>query len=240
MRQAVMAGLMVLAVLASGALAADEAAVELKSNDQRMSYSLGLQVGESLKNFGMPLDLKAFFDGVTDKFESKKVKLTDEEIETLRQEFVAHMRAKQEEQQKVLNQKRSEEGEKNLKEEAEFLAKNAKAEGVVTTESGLQYQVVKQGDGEKPKATDVVKVHYRGTLLNGEEFDSSYKRGEPVTFPVGRVIPGWTEALQLMSVGSKYKLFIPSKLGYGQRGAPSIGPNSTLVFDVELLGIETK
>lgn len=129
--------------------------------------------------------------------------------------------------------------QKNLKEEEEFLKKNKDAEGVKTTASGLQYLVLKEGDGEIPTATDQVKVHYKGTLLNGSEFDNSYTRGQPAVFPVNRVIAGWIEALQLMKVGSKYKLFIPSRLGYGEMGAGrEIGPNSMLIFEVELLGIE--
>ena len=132
-------------------------------------------------------------------------------------------------------------GEKNRKEGEAFLAENKKKKGVITTESGLQYMVLEKGDGPKPKATDTVSVNYRGTLIDGTEFDSSYKRGKPVTFPVKGVIAGWTEALLLMNVGSKYKLFVPPNLGYGGRGAGRlIGPEATLIFEVELLGIESE
>ncbi|MDD5772373.1 MAG: FKBP-type peptidyl-prolyl cis-trans isomerase [bacterium] len=137
------------------------------------------------------------------------------------------------------DKKRAEDAQKNLKEEEEFLKKNKDAEGVKTTATGLQYLVLKEGEGEIPTATDEVKVNYKGTLIDGTEFDNSYKRGQPAVFPVNRVIAGWTEALQMMKAGSKYKLFIPSKLGYGNLGAGrDIGPNQMLIFEVELLGVE--
>lgn len=138
--------------------------------------------------------------------------------------------------EKDMEQKQKEGGEKNKAEGAKFLEENKKKEGVKTTASGLQYKVLKEGNGAQPKKTDTVTVNYRGTLINGTEFDSSYKRGQPATFPINGVIPGWTEALQLMKVGSKYQLFIPSNLAYGERSvSPEIGANSTLIFEVELL-----
>ncbi len=143
--------------------------------------------------------------------------------------------------QKFFGQISKAEGDKNLKEGEEFLAKNKTKSGVVTTASGLQYEIIKAGTGPKPKAEDEVKCHYKGTLIDGKVFDSSIERGEPATFPVNRVIPGWTEALQLMPVGSKWKLYIPASLGYGERGAgQDIKPNSTLIFEVELLEIVKK
>jgi FKBP-type peptidyl-prolyl cis-trans isomerase FklB len=142
------------------------------------------------------------------------------------------MMAKQQELAKIV-------GEKNQKEGEAFLAENKKKEGVITLPSGLQYKVIKAGSGNKPKATDTVSVHYQGTLVNGTEFDSSYRRGQPVSFPVNGVIPGWTEALQLMEAGAKWQIVIPSNLAYGDRGAgPQIGPNATLIFEIELISIQ--
>ena len=167
-----------------------------------------------------------------DQFNEKPLLVTEEEAQTIMREFSMKMREKMEEKNKIL-------AKRNIKEENKFLKKNKKKKGITTTDSGLQYLVLKQGDGPKPSSTDKVKVHYRGTTIDGTEFDSSYKRGEPVTFPVTGVIKGWTEALLLMDVGGKYKLFIPSELAYGRRGAGQhIGPSAMLIFEVELLGIE--
>ena len=158
--------------------------------------------------------------------------LSEEEMRTVMTAFQKEMAAKQAEMMKS-------QGEKNKKEGEAFLAENKKKEGVKTLASGLQYKVIKEGTGKTPKATDKVSTHYQGTLIDGTEFDSSYKRGEPATFPVNGVIPGWTEALQLMKVGSKWQLFVPSKLAYGEKGAgPIIGPNAVLIFTVELLAIK--
>jgi FKBP-type peptidyl-prolyl cis-trans isomerase FklB len=165
---------------------------------------------------------------IKDVLGDKKPQLTQDEMQKVMETF----------QQKQM-EKQMAAGDKNEKAGQDFLAANKKKEGVTETASGLQYKVVKPGSGDKAKATDTVVVHYKGTLINGTEFDSSYKRNEPATFPVNRVIPGWTEALQLMNVGSKYQLAIPSKLAYGQRGAGgAIGPNETLLFDVELIEIK--
>lgn len=212
---------------------------ELSSLRSQASYGVGLNIGGSLLQQGfraeeLDIDLEAFTQGIKDALSRQKPRLSEEQLKNAMKQFQEQATAKQEE----LAGERKQSGEKNKKAGEEFLAENAKKEGVKTTESGLQYQVLKEGDGPKPKATDTVKVHYQGTLINGEEFDSSYKRGEPISFPLNRVIPGWTEGVQLMNVGSKYKLFIPYELGYGPDGSPpKIPPYSVLVFDIELLGI---
>ena len=204
----------------------------LTTEDQKVSYMIGLDMGAYLKNMGINVDRAALLQGITDTLTSKKHLMTPEEVTKLKEEFGKKMQ-----EQQMSKAKAS--GEKNAKEGAEFLAKNKTQKDVITTASGLQYTIIKQGTGPKPKSTDMVSVNYRGTLLDGKEFDSSYKRGQPATFPVTGVIPGWTEALQLMNVGTKAKLFIPSNLAYGERAAgPDIGPNSTLIFEIELLEIK--
>lgn len=206
--------------------------VELKSFEQKLSYMLGQQIGNNIKESPTEIDIDIFVSGIRDSLKGNKSLLSDEETNQVRQEFSRQV-------QETRNQKMAALSGKNLKDGEAFLAENKKKEGIVTTDSGLQYKVLKQGDGPKPQSTDKVTVHYRGTLLDGTEFDSSYKRGQPASFQVGGVIRGWTEALQLMNVGSKYQLFIPAGLAYGQRGAgQKIGPNSMLIFDVELLNIE--
>ena len=210
----------------------------LKTAREKLSYSIGLQLGTSLKEIGKDIDFPAAVKGIEDSFNDKKLLLTKEEI---MKELTAFSKKMQKKQMKIMEeQKKKMEalGKENKKQGEAFLAENKKKKDVVATKSGLQYIVLSKGKGKKPKATDQVKVHYKGTLINGTEFDSSYKRGEPVTFPVNRVIPGWTEALQLMNVGSKYQLFIPSDIAYGERGPMPIGPNATLIFEVELLSIE--
>ena len=206
--------------------------VELKSFEQKLSYMLGQQIGNNIKESPTEIDIDIFVSGIRDSLKGNKSLLSEEETNQVRQEFSRQV-------QETRNQKMAALSGKNLKDGEAFLAENKKKEGIVTTDSGLQYKVLKQGDGPKPQSTDKVTVHYRGTLLDGTEFDSSYKRGQPASFQVGGVIRGWTEALQLMNVGSKYQLFIPAGLAYGQRGAGQrIGPNSMLIFDVELLNIE--
>lgn len=204
---------------------------DLTNPKQRTSYAIGADIGSTFKRQEMEIDARALAAGISDAM-AGKMALTEAEItevlSTLRQELMTKAVAKQKAA-----------AEKNLREGEEFLAANAKKEGVKTLASGLQYKVIKSGKGKSPKSTDVVKVHYHGTLIDGTVFDSSVERKEPVTFPVDQVIPGWTEALQLMKEGDKWQLFIPAKLAYGERGAgPVIGPNSTLIFDVELLSIE--
>jgi FKBP-type peptidyl-prolyl cis-trans isomerase FklB len=185
-----------------------------------------------MKRQSIDIDPDILAQGIKDVFAGGKLLLTEEEFRNTMENFRKDMMAKQKMQMQEISDKNKKEGE-------EFLAENKNKEGVITLPSGLQYKVIKEGDGNLPKATDTVTVHYRGTLIDGTEFDSSYGRGEPATFPVNGVIPGWTEALQLMKAGSKWQLFIPSNLAYGERGAGGrIGPNSTLVFDVELLSIK--
>ena len=208
---------------------AREKVTELKTDAQKESYMIGLDMGSYLKNTGIAIDKAALFQAIEDTLSGSKILMAPEQIATLKQELGKKMQEEQMAKAKVA-------GEKNGKEGEAFLEKNKGEKGVITTKSGLQYSILTQGSGPKPKATDVVTVQYRGTTLNGKEFDSSYKRGQPATFPVTGVIPGWTEALQLMNVGSKAKLFIPASLAYGPRGAgPDIGPNTTLIFEIELL-----
>lgn len=201
---------------------------------QKASYSIGLQIGGNLKRDHVDLDLKTFARGVSEALKGGDTLMSRDEVAATLREF----QLKQAEARTARNKSA---GKTNKTEGAAFLAKNKNAKGVITTASGLQYKILRKGSGPTPKAKDEVKVHYRGTKLNGEEFDSSYHAGEPVAFALNAVIPGWTEGLQKMNVGSKYRFFIPSNLAYGTRGAGnSIGPNATLIFDVELLGIETK
>jgi FKBP-type peptidyl-prolyl cis-trans isomerase len=205
---------------------------QLTTFEERSSYAIGQNVGGSLKATNMTIDIAAFVQGVRDTLDGKKPLLTAEETMAVMQEFSQKARDAE-------TAKRAEQSTKNLDEGAAFLETNKARTGVVTTASGLQYEVITQGTGPKPKATDRVSVHYRGTLIDGTEFDSSYTRGQPATFQLDAVIPGWTEALQLMPVGSKYKVFLPSTLAYGERGAGAqIGPNAALIFEVELLSIE--
>ena len=209
---------------------------------QKLGYSIGIDVGNTLKQqfSGMDVDLNAIADGLKDSFAGKP-KLTEAEMKKVVDAFREKMMEKMMADQAKRQEKASADAPKNLEAGKKFLEENAKKPGVKTTASGLQYQVIKEGDGPTPKPTDTVSVHYKGTLIDGTEFDSSYSRGEPTSFGVGDVIKGWTEGLQLMKVGSKYKFFIPSNLAYGERGAGGqIGPNSTLVFEVELLKIENK
>ena len=211
-----------------------DAGTAISTDAQRMGYSLGASMGRQFRNDKLQVDADALAKGVLEGFTADKLALTDEEVAAGMQQLQKTHSERMQAEQKAA-------AEKNLAEGEAFLKDNATKEGVVTTESGLQYRIVTAGEGPKPSAEDVVKVHYRGTLIDGTEFDSSYKRGEPVTFPVGGVIPGWVEALQLMPVGSKWELYIPSGLAYGPGGAgPQIGPNSALKFEVELLSIEPK
>ncbi len=204
----------------------------LKSDTEKLSYSVGLEIGTSLQNMKDDVDINILTDGLVDGFKGNTPLLTPEQAAEIKQQFIAKMQEKQAKMIKEL-------ADKNLKEGEAFLAENKKRKGVITTASGLQYEILREGDGEKPKQTDTVKVHYRGKLINGDEFDSSYERDEPAVFPVSGVIPGWTEALQLMNVGSKHHIYIPAKLAYGEQGAGRvIGPNATLDFEVELLSIE--
>lgn len=203
--------------------------VELKTPAQKASYGIGLNMGKSLSREGLDdLDSKAVAMGIEDAIGKKEQKLKDEELS----EAFTFLQKRAEERMAALNDESAKAGKK-------FLEENGKKEGVTTTASGLQYEVIKKADGAQPKASDVVTVHYEGKLIDGTVFDSSVERGSPIDLPVGGVIPGWVEGLQLMHVGEKYKLYIPSELAYGaQSPSPAIPANSVLVFDLELLGIK--
>lgn len=218
-----------LGLLSSSVYAADKS--DLKTQKDKVSYSIGLDIGRNLKDQSIEVDPKLLSQGIQDAISGKHL-LTDEEIQKVMSTFREEIQAKAAAQAKVV-------GDKNLKEGDAFLAENKKKKGVVTLPSGLQYKILTAGTGKKPKATDTVTTNYKGTLIDGTEFDSSYKRGEPASFPVEGVIPGWTEALKLMPVGSKWQLVVPPSLAYGPRGAgQAIGPNATLIFEVELLSIQ--
>jgi FKBP-type peptidyl-prolyl cis-trans isomerase len=205
---------------------------KLETEEQKVAYGMGLNLGKRIKQ-EFTIDVDAFAQGMRHAMaEDAKPLLTDEEIQKVMEEFQKKQIAKQEADFKA-------KADKNKADSEKFLAENGKAEGWQTTASGLQYKVETEGKGPKPKADDTVEVNYKGTLIDGTEFDSSYKRGQTATFPVSGVIPGWTEALQLMPVGSKFQLVIPSDLAYGPGGAGGvIGPNSALRFEVELIAIK--
>jgi FKBP-type peptidyl-prolyl cis-trans isomerase FklB len=203
-----------------------------KTKKEKISYSIGVNIGKNMKTQGIDLDQGLLTQGIKDGLNNSKTAMSDKDMEAAMTSFQQEMMGKMQAKQKVV-------GEKNVKEGEAFLAANKKKEGVVTLSSGLQYKILKSGDGPKPTKDQTVKCHYRGTLIDGTEFDSSYKRGEPTEFPIGQVIKGWTEALQLMPVGSKWQLFIPSDLAYGPEGrGQTIGPNATLIFDIELISIK--
>jgi FKBP-type peptidyl-prolyl cis-trans isomerase FklB len=216
------------------------------SQKDRTSYAVGMNIADTLRSQSLDLNPEAVAQGLKDALSGSKTQMSEPEADSMVMILQSEMKArKQAEQQHAEQQAHAEQqtqaGEANKKEGEAFLAANKTNEGVVTLPSGLQYKILKQGDGPKPIPADSVICNYRGTLINGTEFDSSYKRGQPLTFPVSGVIKGWTEALQLMPVGSKWQLFIPSDLAYGPRGAGSvIGPNATLIFEVELISIQSK
>jgi len=206
----------------------------LKTDKDKVSYALGMNLGANLKRDSIDIDTAILVRALKDTVAGGKTLLTESEARAALTQLQTVVRNKQMEKMKVA-------GEANKKEGDSFLAANKTKDGIVTLPSGLEYKILAQGTGPKPAATDTVVCNYRGTLINGTEFDSSYKRGQPATFPVTGVIKGWTEALQLMPVGSKWQLFLPAGLAYGERGpSPEIGPNSTLVFEVELLSIQAK
>ena len=213
----------------TGDVASADEAVELTTLDQRLSYAIGLNMANRFQQDEIEVDIEALTLALADVKAGKESRLSEDEIRKTLMAVQEKQQAKHNEAIKVV-------AEANKKEGEDFLAENAKKEGVVTTDSGLQYKVLEAGEGPKPSATDTVSVNYRGTLIDGTEFDSSYKRGQPVSFPVNGVISGWTEALQLMSEGAKWELYIPSDLAYGPGGTGGpIGPNATLIFEVELL-----
>ncbi len=206
----------------------------LKKQKDKVSYIIGMEIGKNFKKQSIDIDPDILVKGIKDAISGGKPLLTEQEVQETMVTFQKEMMAKQEELAKKL-------GEKNKKEGEAFLAEIKKKEYVITLPCCLQYKVGKAGTGKKPKLTDTVMTQYRGTLIDGTEFDSSYRRGQPVSFPVTGVIPGWTEALQLMEEGAKWQLFIPPNLAYGERGAGrDIGPNATLVFEIELISIQEK
>ncbi len=211
----------------------------LTTRKDKFSYALGMNIGSglgaNLKRQSVEVDWNLVSQGLKDSAAGSKTRLTDDEAKAVLTEVQNELQKQQQEKMKVASEKNKTEGEA-------FLAANKSKEGVVTLPSGLQYKILTTGTGPKPTASDSVVCNYRGTLINGTEFDSSYKRGQPATFGLGQVIKGWTEALQLMPVGSKWQLFIPSNLAYGERGEPrgGIEPNATLIFEVELLSIQDK
>jgi len=215
-------------LLMASSISVAHAADGLDSEKQKFSYAVGIQIGQDLKRNGMAIEAGPVAMAIEDVITGKEPKLTVPEMQALFADFQKREAARKE----LAGKMNKEEGDK-------FLAENKGKEGVTELPSGLQYKVITAGTGKQPTATDTVSVHYRGTLINGTEFDSSYQRGEPATFPVNGVIKGWTEALQLMKVGAKWQLFIPSDLAYDTRGAGGdIGPNSMLMFDVELLSVK--
>jgi FKBP-type peptidyl-prolyl cis-trans isomerase FklB len=206
----------------------------LKDEKAKASYALGMNLAKGLKTQPVDLDQAAFIQGLKDVLAGGKTLMTEDEMAAALTVLQTQMTAKAAEEAKKV-------GEANKVEGAAFLAANKSKEGVVTLPSGLEYKIITAGTGPKPTPADTVVCNYRGTLINGKEFDSSYKRGQPASFPVGRVIKGWTEALQLMPVGSKWQLFIPPDLAYAEHGAGAdIGPNATLIFEVELISIQGK
>ena len=206
--------------------------LKLDTPKNRISYTIGVNIGQDFKSQNMDVDPDLLLMGLKDTLSGKELQLTEEEMVQEIQNFQQEMQAKMAAEMEVKAAENKASGEA-------FLAENAKQEGVVVTESGLQYKIIEPGQGDSPGPADVATVHYRGTLIDGTQFDSSYDRGQPASFPVGGVIAGWSEALQLMKPGAKWQLFIPAELAYGERGAgQDIGPNSTLLFDVELISVE--
>lgn len=206
--------------------------MDAKSAADIASYGIGLQIANNFKSDGVEINVDQLMLGLKDAMQGVKPRYADSQLQAAFQAFGRAVQAKR-------DQRSSAAGEKNKREGEAFLAANGKKPGIKTLASGLQYQVIKAGQGASPKATDTVRVHYEGTLLDGKVFDSSLRSGQPATFQVNGVIPGWTESLQLMHVGEKWRIYVPSELAYGANGAGGvIGPHAVLIFDVELLGIE--
>jgi FKBP-type peptidyl-prolyl cis-trans isomerase len=221
------------------ASASAESNESLKDDKDKLSYSVGGDIGRTIQRLNVDLSQGPLTQGILDVLGNRPMALSDDELQQRLQAFQQKLAQKQEEALAQKQQEMKSSAEKNKAEGKKFLEENAKKDGVTTLPDGLQYKVIKQGSGEKPKATDVVEVNYRGTFIDGKEFDSSEKNGGPVSFPVNEVIKGWSEALTLMPIGSKWQLFIPSDLAYGDEGeGDDIQPGSTLVFDVELLGVK--
>ena len=224
-----MKAIVIISVAFSFAVAAfaEEKPPQLKDLKDKASYSIGLNVGMNMKRQNVDVNQDAFTAGFKDALAGRKPLMTEQEVREAMMAF-----------EKDMQQKQNDAVQKNAGDAQKFMSENKSKEGVKTTASGLQYKVMKEGSGAQPKTTDTVTVNYRGTLTDGTEFDSSYKRGQPATFPVSGVIKGWTEALQMMKVGSKYQLFIPPDLGYGANGQRAIPPNSVLIFEVELMDVK--
>jgi len=227
MKKLFTSGALILAAFLSG----NALATELETEAQKLGYIIGMDIGTSLKQQGTDLDLDTLVEAIKATYNNEPLALTPEEAASIRETFIAARRAEAEQQRESMASINAAEGDK-------FLLENRDKEGVQVTDSGLQYKVVVMGDGAKPAASDKVTVHYRGTLLNGEEFDSSYSRDQPTSFQLDQVIPGWTEGVALMPVGSKFMFYIPPGLAYGPNGGGPIGPNATLIFEVELLSID--
>ncbi|MCB0412700.1 MAG: FKBP-type peptidyl-prolyl cis-trans isomerase [Bdellovibrionales bacterium] len=200
-----------------------------KSDKEKVSYAIGQQIGTNLKQQEIDVDVKMLAQAIEEARSGKESRMSQDDMRKAMMDL-----------QKQKNEERKKQGEENVKKGNDFLEANKKKDGVKVTDSGLQYKILKEGTGKQPKEDSIVSVHYKGTLIDGTEFDSSYKRDKPAEFPVGGVIKGWTEALQLMKEGAKWELYIPSDLAYGAMGRPSIPPNSVLVFEVELLKIVDK
>jgi FKBP-type peptidyl-prolyl cis-trans isomerase FklB len=214
-----------LVCLSTGIFAQKNKPIQLKNELDSVSYSLGSVIGQSMKSAGITqLNETLFLQAMKDALSGKEALFNQQQVNSIMQNYM--MKAQQAKAQK------------NLEEGKKFLAENSKKEGVVTLPSGLQYKILKEGEGQSPTINDQVTCHYRGTFIDGKVFDSSYDRGEPARFPVNGVIKGWTEALQLMKPGSKWMLYIPAELGYGDQNVPGIEPNSVLIFEVELLSVE--
>ena len=224
--------ILTLVLLVLPALASAQDAPALKSEKEKLSYAMGLDLGTQLKSRSVEIDPDVFVRALKDALSGAKTLMTDAEAKAVITELQKAMLVKQAAEAKAA-------GEKNMKEGDAFMAANKTKEGVVTLASGVQYKVLSPGTGKQPTLEDTVVCQYRGTLIDGKEFDSSYKRGQPATFPVNKVIKGWTEALQLMPVGSKWQVVIPPALAYGERGAGAdIGPNATLIFEIELVAVK--
>jgi FKBP-type peptidyl-prolyl cis-trans isomerase FklB len=215
---------------------------DLKTEDDKVSYSLGFSVGTNFKEDELKINLEIFQKGIEDAFTGSKQILNEEEISKTMTAFEQKMQkmfAKRQAEHTKKMEERESQGKANKEKGERFLEENKRKENIITLETGLQYKILEKGTGASPKATDTIKCHYKTTTIDGREFDSSYKRGEPATFSLNKVIKGWTEGLQLMKEGGKWQFFIPSELAYGERGAGlDIGPNEVLIFEIELLGIE--